>query len=80
MRMRRALGVSFAALVLSTGAFTQEAQSADEREQHTNRGSAGFGSPDQYIAPAPGNRQRSRSSAGAKSAGHPGTATATSAG
>jgi rare lipoprotein A (peptidoglycan hydrolase) len=52
MRMQRALGVSFAALVLSTGAFTQEAQSADQRGNTPNRGSAGFGSPDQYIAPA----------------------------
>ncbi len=52
MRMQRALGVSFAALVLSTGAFTQEAQSADQHGNTPNRGSTGFGSPDQYIAPA----------------------------
>ena len=52
MRMQRALGVSFAALVLSTGAFTQEAQSGDQHGNTPNRGSAGFGSPDQYIAPA----------------------------
>jgi peptidoglycan lytic transglycosylase len=51
MRMQRALGVSLAALVLSTGAAVQEAQSADARDSTPNRGTAGVGSPDQYIAP-----------------------------
>ena len=51
MRMQ-ALGVSLAALVLSTGAVVQEARSAERRDTTPNRGSAGFGSPDQYIAPA----------------------------
>lgn len=51
MRMQRALGVSLAALVLSTGAAVQEAQSADARDSTPNRGTAGAGSPDQYIAP-----------------------------
>ena len=52
MRMQRALGVSLAALVLSTGAVVQEAQSAEPRDTTPNRGGAGFGSPDQYVAPA----------------------------
>ena len=51
MRMQRALGVSLAALVLSTGAAVHEAQSADARDATPNRGRAGFGSPDQYVAP-----------------------------
>ena len=52
MRMQRALGVSLAALVLSTGALTKEAQSADPRDGTSARGSAGFGAPDRYIPPA----------------------------
>jgi rare lipoprotein A (peptidoglycan hydrolase) len=52
MRMQRALGVSLAALVLSTGALTKQALSADPRDGTPARGAAGFGAPDRYIAPA----------------------------
>jgi len=51
MRMQT-LGVSLAALVLSTGAVVQDARSAEPRDTTPNRGSAGSGSPDRYIAPA----------------------------
>jgi rare lipoprotein A len=52
MRMQRALGVSLAALVLSTGTLTKQALSADPRDGTPARGTAGFGAPDRYIAPA----------------------------
>jgi rare lipoprotein A len=50
--MQRALGVSLAALVVSAGALSNTADGADPRDSAAARGSAGFGAPDQYIAPA----------------------------
>jgi peptidoglycan lytic transglycosylase len=53
MRMRKpcTLGISFAALVLSSAAAA--AATADARDSASTHGSAGFGAPDRYIAPAP---------------------------
>jgi rare lipoprotein A len=50
MRMRKpcTLGVSLAALVLSSAA----AAAADARDGAALRGTAGFGAPDRYIAPS----------------------------
>jgi rare lipoprotein A len=52
MRMRKpcTLGVSLAALVLSSAAAA--AATADARDGAATRGTAGFGAPDRYIAPA----------------------------
>ena len=47
MRMPRTLGVSIAALVLTSAA----AAGADARDGTSGRGAAGFGEPDRYIAP-----------------------------
>ena len=49
MRKPCTLGVSLAALVFSSAAAA--AATADARDAAANRGSAGFGAPDRYIAP-----------------------------
>jgi peptidoglycan lytic transglycosylase len=51
MRMPGTLGVSLAALVLSSAAAA--AAAADAPDSATTRGAAGFGAPDRYIAPSP---------------------------
>jgi len=50
MRKPCTLGVSLAALVLSSAAAA--AATADARDGAAHRGSAGFGAPDRYIAPS----------------------------
>ena len=50
MRKPCTLGVSLAALVLSSAA--PAAATADARDGAATRGTAGFGAPDRYIAPA----------------------------